>query len=93
MKRIIICLSIAGLSVMGLHAQDRSQIQQTPEYKAYMQKQEQDLQSAIRTQTQQYTSEAAKRMETRKREVQNDLEARRARLTNRPTGMVKYSGN
>ncbi len=88
MKRIFICLSIASLSVLGLHAQEG-----TPEYRAYMQKQEQELQSAIRTQTQHYTSEAAKRMEIRKREVQNELEARREQLTHRPEGIVKYSGN
>ncbi len=88
MKRILICLSIATFSIMGVSAQEG-----TPEYRAYMQQQERELQEAIREQTQYHTAEAAKRMATRKREVQNDLEARRAQLTYRPDNMVDYQGN
>lgn len=57
-----------------------------------MQKQEQELQAAIRSQTQTNIAEAAQRMETRKREVKNDLEARRAQLMHRPEGMAPYRG-
>ena len=86
MKRIFIGLFIAALSITGVYAQDA-------DLRAHQQKQEQELQAAIRTQTQQYVQEAEKRMQTRKSEVKSDLEARRSQLTRRPDGMVPYKGN
>ena len=85
MKQLFIYLSIAFLSIAGLSAQENQQL----DMRAYKQQQEQMLQEAIRVQTQQYTSEAAKRMQARKSDVQNDLQARRANLMYRPDGMVK----
>lgn len=91
MKRVFMCLSIAILSIAGLNAQENKQSEL--DMRTYKQQQEQMLQEAIRTQTQQYTSEAAKRMQKRKSEVQNDLEARRLSLMYRPDGMVKLQLN
>ncbi len=95
MKRLLICLSIAAISVTGVYAQDGPKTiqQQEQELKDYKQKLEKDLQTSIRTQKQQYTTEAAQRMQTRKQEVQNDLDARRSQLMYRPEGMTPYKGN
>lgn len=81
MKRIIMCLSIAALSISGVYAQDTG-------LKAYQQKQEQELQQTIRVQKQQYVQEAQTRMQAKKMEVQNDLESRRTELMYRPEGMT-----
>lgn len=99
MKRIFICLSIAVLSVAGLHAQQKDQLtpeqvhqqlveRQKQDLKVYQQEQAQQLQATIRSQTQSNVTEAAKRMETRKREVQNEVNARREQLEYRPAGMA-----
>lgn len=92
MKRIFILLSIAILSVTGLYAQEKGDMQakqlQEQDMRAYMQKKDQELQAAIRTQTQYNVSEAVKRMDAQKREVQSDLESRRSRLMHRPEGMA-----
>lgn len=95
MKRLIMCLSIAALSVTGVYAQDRAQEkqQQEQDLNAYKQKQENELQEAIRTQTARYKMEAEKTMQNKKREVQNDLESRRTQLMHRPDGMVPFRGN
>lgn len=92
MKRIFILLLIATFSITGLHAQNKAEMQakerQAENLKVYQQKQEQELQQAIREQTQLHISQAAQRMEARKEEVRKDLEARREQLMNRPAGMI-----
>ena len=82
------CLSIAFISITAVNAQDEAQ-----DLKAYQQKQEQELQQSIRTQTQRYSQEAATRMQAMKLQFQNDLEARRSQLMRRPDNMVPYKGN
>lgn len=94
MKRILIFLFIATFSVTGLFAQDKEETQarkQAQDLKVYQQQQEQEFQTAIREQTQLHIREAAQRMETRKNEVQQDLETRREQLMNRPAGMTPLS--
>lgn len=88
MKRIFICLSIATLSVMGVYAQENDGLKQQQDLKAYQQEQAQLLEAAIRSQTQLHITEAAKRMDVRKREVQNEVDARREQLEYRPAGMA-----
>lgn len=85
MKRFIMCLSIAALSISGVYAQDA-------DIRAYKQQQQQELQQIIRVQKQQYVQEAEKRMQARKRDVQTELEARRSQLMHRPDGMSAYKG-
>lgn len=98
MKRIFICLSIATFSFMGVSAQDDFNISRINSeenhrnLKVYQQQQEKELQAAIREQTEFYIKDAEKRMEAQKIEIQKEREARRARLTHRPAGMVPYSG-
>ncbi len=91
MKRIFICLSIASLSVMGLYAQENEGLKQQQDLKAYQQEKATQLQLAIRTQTQLYISEATNRMDARKREVQNEVDARREQLMYRPSGMASLN--
>lgn len=95
MKRLIMCLSIAALSVTGIYAQDKGQNkqQQDQDLRAYQQKQEKELQDAIRSQKEHYIMEATKTMDTKKTEAKNDLESRRSQLMHRPEGMVPYRGN
>lgn len=97
MKRIFIYLSIATLSVAGLYAQDdtnfqkiyqQAKEQQAKDLKVYEQQQEQALQTAIISQRKYYIAEAEKTMLAKKREVQNDLESRRAQLMHRSEGMA-----
>lgn len=96
MKRIFICLSIAAFSFMGVSAQENykriSSEENQRNLRIYQQQQEQELKATIREQTEQYIKDAARRMEAQKLEIQNEREARRARLTHRPAGMVSYSG-
>lgn len=98
MKRIIICLSIVTFSYIGVSAQEDFNLnrinseENQRNLSVYKQQQEQELKTTIREQTEQYIKDAAKRMEAEKIEVQNQLEARRAELTNRPAGMIPYSG-
>ena len=94
MKRIFILLLIATFSITGLHAQQmdaQAKQKNAEDLKVYQQRQEQDLQSTIQTQTQLYILEAAQRMEAQKKEIQQDLEARREQLMNRPAGMTPLS--
>lgn len=96
MKRIFICLSIAAFSFIGVSAQENykriSSEENQRNLRIYQQQQEQELKATIREQTEQYIKDAARRMEAQKLEIQNEREARRARLTHRPAGMVPYSG-
>lgn len=96
MKRILICLLIATFSITAVHAQEKDELQakkeqNTQNLKVYQQQQKQELQETIRTQTQVYIADAAKRMETEKEEVRKDLEARREQLMHRPAGMGSLS--
>lgn len=84
MKRIIMCLSIAVLSFTAMNAQETT-------LKEYEQRQAQELKETIRTQTMQNEQEAAKRMQTKKREIQNEIDARRSELMQRPDGMLRLS--
>ncbi|HUH29509.1 hypothetical protein [Gelidibacter sp.] len=96
MKRIFICLSIATFSIMGMSAQEKfekiNSVENQNNLRVYKQQQEQELKTTIREQTENYIKDAAKRMEAQKTQVQNELEARREQLTNRPAGMVPYTG-
>ena len=97
MKRIFILLLIGTFSVTGLYAQqsdaDKMQAKERQEQnlKVYQQQQEKELQETIRSQTQLYIMEAAKRMEAEKLEVEKATEARREQLMHRPEGMAPLS--
>ena len=95
MKRIILCLSIAALSVTGVYAQDKGaqSTQNEKDLKVYKQEQEQLMQKAIQSQEQHYIMEATKTRDSKIREAQQDLESRRAQLLHRPEKMAPYRGN
>lgn len=98
MKRIFICLTIATFSFMGVSAQEDFNLKRMnseenqKNLRVYQQQQEQELKATIREQTEQHIKDAASRMEAKKIQFKNQLEARRAELTNRPAGMLPYTG-